>query len=221
MEAGGGVDAFLDEHAMIVMADHSHTHIERVIDFTGPFSDWKVLQPSGANANSAELALCPAQRSAMVYLLLESRDRAAEDRRHGARDTVGRRRHQPGRFGRRGHRDRRRRGGLEEDSAALPRVSRAKPKSKPGGGAMAAPATPSWGADEAGRFAAHHWPDRRRRVGRDRDAGRSSHQRQHRPAGDDPVHDFLRRAVRSTWSAARPEAPAPPSAASPSGRRRT
>jgi len=73
MEAGGGVEAFLDEHAMIVMADHSHSHIERVIDFTGPFGDWKVLQPSGANAMAAELALCPAQRSAMIYLLLESR----------------------------------------------------------------------------------------------------------------------------------------------------
>jgi hypothetical protein len=73
MEAGGGADAFLDEHAMIVMADHSHSHVERVIDFTGPFADWRVLQPSGANARSAELALCPAQRSAMVYLLLESR----------------------------------------------------------------------------------------------------------------------------------------------------
>ena len=73
MEAGGGVDQFLDEHAMIVMADHSHSHIERVIDFTGPFGDWKVLQPSGANAMAAELALCPAQRSAMIYLLLESK----------------------------------------------------------------------------------------------------------------------------------------------------
>ena len=73
MEAGGGAEAFLAEHAMIVMADHSHTHIEQVIDFTGPFGDWKVLAPSGANANSAELALCPAQRSAMVYLLLDSR----------------------------------------------------------------------------------------------------------------------------------------------------
>jgi hypothetical protein len=72
MEAGGGAEAFLDEHAMIVMADHSHSHIERVIDLTGPFADWKVLQPSGANLRSAELALCPAQRSAMIYLLLES-----------------------------------------------------------------------------------------------------------------------------------------------------
>ncbi len=73
MEAGGGAGAFLDEHAMIVMADHSHSHIEQVIDFVGPFSDWKVLQPSLANTGAAELALCPAQRSAMIYLLLESR----------------------------------------------------------------------------------------------------------------------------------------------------
>ncbi|HEV7807282.1 MAG TPA: alkaline phosphatase family protein, partial [Solirubrobacteraceae bacterium] len=73
MDAGGGADAFLDEHAMIVMADHSHSHIERVIDLTGPFAGWKVLQPSAVNLRSAELALCPAQRSAMIYLLLDSR----------------------------------------------------------------------------------------------------------------------------------------------------
>jgi predicted AlkP superfamily pyrophosphatase or phosphodiesterase len=73
MEAGGGPDAFLDEHAMIVLADHSHSHVERVIDLTGTFADWKVLQPSGTNARQAELALCPAQRSAMIYLLIDSR----------------------------------------------------------------------------------------------------------------------------------------------------
>jgi hypothetical protein len=73
MEAGGGPDVFLDEHAMIVLADHSHSHIERVIDFAGTFADWEVLQPSGANARRAELALCPAQRSAMVYVLLDER----------------------------------------------------------------------------------------------------------------------------------------------------
>jgi hypothetical protein len=73
MEAGGGPDVFLDEHAMIVMADHSHSHVERVIDFADTFADWKVLQPSGAKSRHAELALCPAQRSAMIYLLLETR----------------------------------------------------------------------------------------------------------------------------------------------------
>jgi hypothetical protein len=71
MEAGGGAEAFLEEHAMIVMADHSHSHIERTIDLTGPFADWRVLPPSGAGARHAEIALCPAQRSAMIYVLME------------------------------------------------------------------------------------------------------------------------------------------------------
>ncbi len=76
MEAGGGCEAFLDEHAMIVMADHSHSHIERTIDLTGPFADWRVLPPSGAGARHAEIALCPAQRSAMIYVLMESPESA-------------------------------------------------------------------------------------------------------------------------------------------------
>jgi len=76
MEAGGGADAFLDEHAMIVMADHSHSHIERTIDLPGPFSDWRVLPPSGAGARHAEIALCPARRSAMIYVLTEPRESA-------------------------------------------------------------------------------------------------------------------------------------------------
>jgi len=73
MEAGGGADAFLDEHAMIVVADHSHSPVERVIDLTGPFDDWKVAQPSAARAREAEIALCPAQRSAMIYAMLGTR----------------------------------------------------------------------------------------------------------------------------------------------------
>ncbi len=73
MEAGGGPEQFLDEHAMIVMADHSHSHIERIVEFTDAFTDWKVLRPSGTNASAAEIALCPAQRSAMVYLLHQAR----------------------------------------------------------------------------------------------------------------------------------------------------
>ena len=76
MEAGGGAEPFLDKHAMIVMADHSHSHVERTIALTDAFADWRVLPPSGAGARHAELALCPAQRSAMIYLLLESRDSA-------------------------------------------------------------------------------------------------------------------------------------------------
>ncbi len=71
MHAGGGTDAFLDAHAVIVMADHSHAPVEQTIDFVGAFEEWEVMQPSGARGEHAEIALCPAQRSAMVYALLE------------------------------------------------------------------------------------------------------------------------------------------------------
>jgi hypothetical protein len=71
MHAAGGSEAFLESHAVIVVADHSHAPVEKTIDFTGAFSGWDVLQPSGARAEHAELALCPAQRSAMVYALLD------------------------------------------------------------------------------------------------------------------------------------------------------
>ena len=76
MEAGGGPDAFLDEHAMIVVADHSHSHIERAIDLQEPFADWRVLQPLATGARQAEVAVCPSQRAAMLYLLGEARERA-------------------------------------------------------------------------------------------------------------------------------------------------
>lgn len=71
MEAGGGIDAFLDEHAVIVAADHSHTTVESVIRLHDAYEDLAVLMPTGDNAGEAEIALCPAQRSAMVYALAE------------------------------------------------------------------------------------------------------------------------------------------------------
>jgi hypothetical protein len=71
MEAGGGVDAFLAEHAVIVAADHSHTTVESVIRLHEAFEDYAVLMPTAENAEDAEVALCPAQRAAMVYGLVE------------------------------------------------------------------------------------------------------------------------------------------------------
>src|SRR4051794_4359711 len=67
---GGGTDAFLDAHAVIVVADHSHAPVERRIELDGAFDDFHLLPPSGAGRDEAEIALCPAQRSAMVYALL-------------------------------------------------------------------------------------------------------------------------------------------------------
>jgi hypothetical protein len=73
--AGGGVDAFLDEHAVIVVADHSHAAVEAAVDLFAPFAELAVLAPSGAGAQDAEIALCPSQRSAMIYTLVpEARD---------------------------------------------------------------------------------------------------------------------------------------------------
>ena len=68
--AAGGADAFLDEHAVIVVADHSHAAVERRIELDGAFDEFHLLPPSGAGHDESEIALCPAQRCAMVYALL-------------------------------------------------------------------------------------------------------------------------------------------------------
>jgi len=70
VHAGGGLDAFLAEHAIIVVADHSHALVERRIELLEGFAEYAVLPASGARPKRAEIALCPAQRSAMVYALL-------------------------------------------------------------------------------------------------------------------------------------------------------
>jgi hypothetical protein len=72
MHAGGGPDAFLDEHAMIVVADHSHAPVEKVIPIFEAFGEYAVLPASGSRAADAEIALCPSQRAAMVYGLLDA-----------------------------------------------------------------------------------------------------------------------------------------------------
>jgi Type I phosphodiesterase / nucleotide pyrophosphatase len=73
MHVAGGVDAFLEEHAVIVMSDHSQTKVEESINLFDAFSSLGVLTPADAAPTEAELALCPAARSAMVYVLDESR----------------------------------------------------------------------------------------------------------------------------------------------------
>ena len=76
MAAGGGVDAFLAEHAVIVMADHSHTLVERTVSLHRALDEFDVLRPNDSNREQATIAVCPAQRSALVYVL-EPERRAA------------------------------------------------------------------------------------------------------------------------------------------------
>ncbi|MCW2982910.1 MAG: alkaline phosphatase family protein [Conexibacter sp.] len=70
-EAAGGLERFLDTHAVIVCADHSHAPVEQRIDLQGAFGDWEVAGPGGSPVDEAELALCPNQRAAMVYGLVD------------------------------------------------------------------------------------------------------------------------------------------------------
>lgn len=80
VHAGGGLDRFLDEHAMIVMADHSHTQVEERIRLDVAFADWSIARPSGGGATDGDIAISPAQRSAMIYVLADERrtQRAAD-----------------------------------------------------------------------------------------------------------------------------------------------
>lgn len=71
MHAGGGVEAFLERHAVIVVADHSHAPVEHTVAFQEAFAAFDVLPPSGRGAERARIALCPSQRSAQLYALDE------------------------------------------------------------------------------------------------------------------------------------------------------
>ncbi|HEY6779479.1 MAG TPA: alkaline phosphatase family protein [Thermoleophilaceae bacterium] len=73
VDAGGGLDAFLDAHAMIVLSDHSQTTVETRVNLAEAFADWRLLTPGDAAPTEAEVAVCPAARSAMVYVLDQQR----------------------------------------------------------------------------------------------------------------------------------------------------
>ena len=73
MHAGGGPDAFLDKYAVIVTSDHSQAAVEERIRLDRAFDDFTVATRSAARSANAEVALSPAQRSAMIYVLDEDR----------------------------------------------------------------------------------------------------------------------------------------------------
>jgi hypothetical protein len=84
MGAAGGIDRFLEDHAMIVMADHSQAPVTARVGLAEAFAELGVLAPSsrgvhrtssavGESARSelARIAVCPSQRAAMIYVLDE------------------------------------------------------------------------------------------------------------------------------------------------------
>jgi hypothetical protein len=92
VDANGGLDEFLDTHAVIVLADHAQTRVERPIalaDLLG--SQWRVLQPNAAAPEHAELAVSPTARAAGVYVLGDGPrgERAHSDVRAALREIEG------------------------------------------------------------------------------------------------------------------------------------
>jgi len=73
MHVAGGPAAFLEEHAVIVMSDHSQTAVEHAINLSEVLAEARVLTPGDAAPADADLAACPSARAAMVYALDEGR----------------------------------------------------------------------------------------------------------------------------------------------------
>ncbi len=72
-DAAGGADEFLDAHAMIVVADHAHTLIERAVALGAQFASFDVRRPTDMRPfEPSQIAICPAQRAAMVYVFSPS-----------------------------------------------------------------------------------------------------------------------------------------------------
>ncbi len=74
MDASGGADAFLEEHAVIMVADHSQTPVVDRVHLRGALSEHRLLQPNDPHPGAAEVAVSPGARSAMIYLLRDNGD---------------------------------------------------------------------------------------------------------------------------------------------------
>ncbi len=84
----GGLDAFLEQNAVIVMADHSQSSVTEELDLVALLEDeWHVLRPNEDSPETAELAIGPSSRAAGVWILREgSRGRKLHD---ATRATLG------------------------------------------------------------------------------------------------------------------------------------
>jgi Type I phosphodiesterase / nucleotide pyrophosphatase len=70
IEAAGGLDAFLADHALILLADHAQTPVRRGLPLVELLDrEWTVLRPSEGQPEQAQLAVSPTGRAAHVYLL--------------------------------------------------------------------------------------------------------------------------------------------------------
>jgi hypothetical protein len=72
--AGGGTDAFLDDNAVLLTADHAQTEVEHALPLAEKLGeDWRVLQPNAQRPEEAEIAVSPTSRAGAVYVLQAGR----------------------------------------------------------------------------------------------------------------------------------------------------
>ena len=76
VDAAGGMDAFCDAHAVILVADHAQTDVGSPVPIAAALGErWAVLEPNAQRPELAELAVSPTARAAGLYLLREDERR--------------------------------------------------------------------------------------------------------------------------------------------------
>ena len=85
IEAAGGLDGFLTDYALILLADHAQTPVHRELPLAQQLGErWHVLQPSEDRPEDAALAVSPTSRAANVYLLAGNGSAAEHAEVHSA-----------------------------------------------------------------------------------------------------------------------------------------
>jgi hypothetical protein len=89
VEAAGGLDSFLADHALILLADHAQTPVRRGLPLADLLArEWSVLRPSEARPERSQLAVSPTGRAAHVYLLPGAGERAEPEAVRRALGTI-------------------------------------------------------------------------------------------------------------------------------------
>jgi hypothetical protein len=73
MEPAGGLERFLETHAVVVMADHAQAPVRATVALQDALAEFDVLAPGRGGLASDRIAVCPTSRAAMVYVLAERR----------------------------------------------------------------------------------------------------------------------------------------------------
>jgi hypothetical protein len=76
--AHGGLDAFLADNAVIVVADHAQSYVEHRLELQAVLAErWRVLRPNGELTDDDQLAVGPSGRGAGIWLLPDDADERA------------------------------------------------------------------------------------------------------------------------------------------------